>query len=101
MIRENFAELRAVVERSSDLPEATRTKLLQLADELEQEVMNSGAAERAAELEAEAEAAEAEEQSENTDNTGLVSAIEGFEASHPELSNTVNNVAAMLSKLGF
>jgi hypothetical protein len=101
MIRDQFAELRAVVERSTDLPEATRDKLLQLADELENEVMSSGAAERAKEMQDDAEMSSDEEQSEGGAGTGLVSAIEGFEASHPELSNTVNNVAAMLSKLGF
>ena len=33
--------------------------------------------------------------------TGLVSAIEGLENSHPEVTATVSNVARMLSKLGF
>jgi hypothetical protein len=101
MIRDHFAELRAVVEKSTDLPEATREKLLQLANELETEVMSSGAAERAQELQDDLEVSADEDQSESGAGTGLVSAIEGFEASHPELSNAVNNVAAMLSKLGF
>jgi hypothetical protein len=100
MVQGHIDELRAVVEQANDLPEETRAKLLQIAADLERE---------AAQTEGGDEAGDADETSEATDaeaprgegSSGLVSAIEGLEASHPEVTATVNNVARMLSKLGF
>jgi hypothetical protein len=98
MVQGHLDELRAIVEQAKDLPEETRTKLLRITAELERDA-------------AEAEAASSEDSSDTAEgatatdgeggSSGLVSAIEGLEASHPEVTATVSNVARMLSKLGF
>lgn len=94
MIEKHFEELRAVVEMSEGLPETTRSELLRIADQLEREALELGMSQEPkddAETDREA----------STAAHGLVSAIEGLEASHPELTAAVNNTAAMLSRLGF
>jgi hypothetical protein len=99
MIQGHLNELRSVVEQATDLPEETRAKLLQLTAELEQDVQNgasnpptatmaSGFGNTASDVEL-------------SRSTGLASAIEGLESSHPEVTATVSNVARMLAKLGF
>ena len=94
MIQEHFNELRTVVQQADGLPEATRTRLLQLAAELERE---------AAQLASQDEGGQRSEATTEgpSGSNALVSAIEGFEASHPEVTAAVNNTATMLSKLGF
>lgn len=96
MIQSHLNELRAVVEQATDLPEPTRAKLLQLADELERDLASPSP--EAAPQPAEDAAATT---SEPSGVSGLVAAIEGLETSHPEVTATVSNVARMLSKLGF
>ena len=104
MIQGHLNELRSVVERATDLPEETRARLLQLTAQLEQDVSQGGAG-----VPAESPLAETTDMSydfksgtsEPSGATGLVSAIEGLESSHPEVTATVSNVARMLSKLGF
>lgn len=94
MIQEHFNELRTVVQQAEGLPEATRTRLLQLAADLEQEAAQLGS--QSADQQDRPESDE-----EPSSANALVSAIEGFEASHPEVTAAVNNTATMLSKLGF
>ena len=103
MIQGHLNELRSVVERATDLPEETRARLLQLTAELEQDVRQGGAAIPPAVPSAEAAYSSDDSTStaEPSGVTGLVSAIEGLETSHPEVTATVSNVARMLSKLGF
>jgi hypothetical protein len=116
MIQGHLNELRSVVEQARDLPEATRARLLQLTAELEHDVIQSSAgAPPAASLPAQGisgiptatlSSADAGNGSlspagESGGVSGLVSAIEGLETSHPEVTATVSNVARMLSKLGF
>ena len=101
MIQGHLNELRSVVERATDLPEETRARLLQLTAELEQDVRQGGAAIPPAVPSAAATDSSDESTAEPSGVTGLVSAIEGLETSHPEVTATVSNVARMLSKLGF
>jgi hypothetical protein len=104
MIQGHLNELRSVVERATDLPEETRARLLQLTAQLEQDVRQGGgdmsatAASNATTDSSDDSIAAAPETS---GATGLVSAIEGLESSHPEVTATVSNVARMLAKLGF
>jgi hypothetical protein len=104
MIQGHLNELRSVVERATDLPEETRARLLQLTAELEQDVLQGGGGVSA--TAASAATTDSPDDSiatapEASGATGLVSAIEGLESSHPEVTATVSNVARMLSKLGF
>ena len=93
MIEKHFEELRAVVEKAEGLPEATRSEILRLAGQLESEALElAKSGEPAGGTEPESKPASA---------NSLVSAIEGLEASHPELTAAVSNTAAMLSRLGF
>jgi hypothetical protein len=116
MIQGHLNELRSVVEQARDLPEATRAKLLQLTAELERDVAQSSTGVPPASLSqsqsssgiptATLSSADAGHDSlapggESGGVSGLVSAIEGLETSHPEVTATVSNVARMLSKLGF
>jgi hypothetical protein len=104
MIQGHLNELRSVVERATDLPEETRARLLQLTAQLEQDVRQSGAGSAAATTSF-ATTSSSDDSTpaapETSGATGLVSAIEGLESSHPEVTATVSNVARMLSKLGF
>ena len=103
MIQGHLNELRSVVERATDLPEETRARLLQLTAELEHDVQQQGLA-GVSPATSSARAASADSipaAPEQSGVTGLVSAIEGLENSHPEVTATVSNVARMLSKLGF
>jgi hypothetical protein len=120
MIQGHLNELRSVVEQARDLPEETREKLLQLTAELERDVQRSAGAlpdYYSVSIPDEDEPAPAatvtSDSSADPGNgslspvgesggvSGLVSAIEGLETSHPEVTATVSNVARMLSKLGF
>jgi hypothetical protein len=97
MVQGHIDEIRAIVEQANDLPEETRVKLLQIATDLEREAAEAGAGEAT-------EGADETDESEAPRGEGsssLVSAIEGLEASHPEVTSAVSNVAGMLSKLGF
>jgi hypothetical protein len=97
MIQGHLNELRSVVEKATDLPEETRARLLQLTTELEQDVLQGGAGVATAGSSDDSTPSAPE----TSGATGLVSAIEGLESSHPEVTATVSNVARMLSKLGF
>jgi hypothetical protein len=101
MIQGHLNELRSVVERATDLPEETRDRLLQLTAQLEQDVREGGAAQAASSETTESSDETIANTAEPSGVTGLVSAIEGLETSHPEVTATVSNVARMLSKLGF
>lgn len=98
MIHEHLNELRSVVNRSHDLPEATRSELLKLVAELEQETTNLDGRDEAR---SQAAASDDASSQESHPAKSLVSAIEGLEASHPELAAAVSNTASMLSRLGF
>lgn len=91
MIEQQFNELRTILQQTENLPEGTRARLLQLADDLERQATGASAD----------EADTSSSADEPADTSGLVSAIEGLEASHPELTAAVSNTASMLSKLGF
>lgn len=91
MIEQQFNELRTILQQTENLPEGTRARLLQLADDLERQATGAAAG----------EADTSSSTDEPADTHGLVSAIEGLEASHPELTAAVSNTASMLSRLGF
>jgi hypothetical protein len=104
MVQQHLNELRSVVEQAADLPEDTRARLLQLTAELERDVQVSG--------KPDAPKPPVPPTQPTTDEAvpatvepsgvgGLVTAIEGLETSHPEVTAAVSNVARMLSKLGF
>jgi hypothetical protein len=101
MIQGHLHELRSVVEQATDLPEETRAKLLKLTAELEKDVQDSAAVPPASSVSATSGYENLDREPESSRATGLVSAIEGLESSHPEVTATVSNVARMLSKLGF
>ena len=97
MIQSHLNELRSVVEQATDLPEETRAKLLELTTELERDVQEGTVTPTAT---SSSDTADSSDTSSGSSGR-LVSAIEGLEASHPEVTATVNNVATLLSKLGF
>lgn len=96
MIEQQFNELRSILQQTENLPEGTRTRLLQLADDLERQATAAAAAGEGASPDDASSSSE-----DSADTHGLVTAIEGLEASHPELTAAVSNTASMLSKLGF
>ncbi len=104
MIQGHLNELRSVVTQARDLPESTRTKLLQLADDLAQDFASAGSQAGGA-PDADSTPSDAGDSvapsGEGGGVSGLVAAIEGLETSHPEVTAAVSNVARMLSKLGF
>ena len=92
MIAKHFEELRAVLDKAEGLPEATRKELLGIAERLEREALEPASA---------SPPTDAGPEDKPSGTHSLISAIEGLEASHPELTAAVNNTAAMLARLGF
>ncbi len=88
MIDKHLDQLRTTLEQAQDLPESTRTKLLELLDTVQNEVS-----------EASGDGA-AEGESEPTGVTGLLASVEQLEASHPEIASLINQVAMTLSRMG-
>ncbi|HUJ10746.1 MAG TPA: DUF4404 family protein [Verrucomicrobiae bacterium] len=85
MVKPLLDQLRAKVETASGLPAKTKTELLKLVSELENQTSASNPANAA------------------SDPHGverLVAAVEGLEASHPDITNIVTRLAAMLGNLG-
>ena len=99
MIQDNLQQLRSAIEEST-LPDENKTHLLGLVNAVETE---------AAGLETESEAGEASgeelEETESPENQGaldrLVASLDGMEATHPKLTDLINQLALGLSKMGF
>ncbi|MDB6075420.1 MAG: hypothetical protein JWO89_3060 [Verrucomicrobiaceae bacterium] len=88
MIDKHLEQLRATLEQAQDLPESTRTKLLELLATVENEAATT----------ATKEDSETEPQGEGMN--GLLSSVEQLEASHPEIASLINQVAITLSRMG-
>jgi hypothetical protein len=89
MIGDPIQQLRTRLSQTDDLPEATRAELLALVAAVEREALGSS----------DTEAAEAE--AEEPPALGrLVKSMEELEASHPEVVASINQVAAVLGKMG-
>ena len=87
MIDKHLDELRATLEQAQDLPESTRTKLLELLATVQNEAADTTPTE-----DAEAEPKEG--------MNGLLASVESLEASHPEIASLINQVAMTLSRMG-
>ena len=90
MIQDHLEQLRARLEQASGLPESTRLELLGLVDAVEDEAGGASTDPAAG------AAAEAEQPALGR----LVESVEELEASHPELVASINQVAAVLGKMG-
>lgn len=87
MIEEHLKELRAMLEQAENLPADTRFRLLEHVGAIEDETVS-----RASESDAPA-----------TDAHGigkLVGAIEGIEASHPDITALINRIAGTAANIG-
>lgn len=89
MIENLLAQLRNQVENADNLPESTREELLQHLEAMEDS--HASVMEYPAE-----EAATTEPQGIDK----LVSSVEELEASHPEITATVNRIATVLGNMG-
>ena len=85
MVKPLLEQLRAKVETASGLPAKTKSELLKLVADLESQADRTGPAGSAA-------------VPQGVDR--LVAAVEGLEASHPEITDVVNRIATMLGNLG-
>lgn len=88
MIDKHLDQLRATLEQAQDLPESTRTKLLELLAAVENETAEASSNEPA------------ETETQSPGMTGLLSSVEQLEASHPEIASLINQVAITLSRMG-
>lgn len=88
MIDKHLEQLRATLEQAQDLPESTRTKLLELLAAVENETAEASSNEPA------------ETETQSPGMTGLLSSVEQLEASHPEIASLINQVAMTLSRMG-
>ena len=85
MVKPLLEQLRAKVEMASGLPATTKAELLKLVSELESQSTGSSPAVAV----------------KNPDGIDrLVAAVEGLEASHPEITEVANRLATMLGNLG-
>jgi hypothetical protein len=91
MIENLLAELRKQVELADNLPESTREDLLQHVEAMEASHANSA-------IEESEEAESVAEEPQGIDR--LVSSVEELEASHPEITATVNRIATVLGNMG-
>lgn len=85
MVKPLLEQLRAKVESASGLPATTKTELLKLVAELESQSARPGSAGATADPH-------------GVDR--LVAAVEGLEASHPEITEVANRIATMLGNMG-
>ena len=88
MIDKHLDQLRATLEQAEDLPESTRTKLLELLDTVQNESSETSGDDTA------------EGNTEPTGVPGLLASVEQLEASHPEIASLINQVAITLSRMG-
>ena len=82
MVKPLLEQLRAKVESATGLPAATKAELLKLVADLEIQSARPGSG--------------ANPHGVNR----LVAAVEGLEASHPEITEVANRVATMLGNMG-
>jgi hypothetical protein len=109
MMEERMRKIEARIEQAHGLPEAERTKLLQLVATLREEVdalarsHEEDARSIAHFLEASThEASRTQKQPKLLDaaRRGLTASVENFESSHPKLFATVNQAAVVLANMG-
>jgi len=91
MIENLLAELRKQVELADNLPESTRKDLLQHVEAME-------ASHATSVFEESEESESVAEEPQGIDR--LVSSVEELEASHPEITATVNRIATVLGNMG-
>ena len=82
MVKPLLDQLRAKVETATGLPATTKAELLKLVAELETQAARPGSGANPHGVDR------------------LVAAVEGLEASHPEITDIVNRIATMLGNLG-
>jgi len=109
MIEERIRKIEARLRDSAHLPETTRRELLELLDALRSEIAalpDSRTEEvqsitRFAEVSAhEATRTEGKPRLLRAALDGLTGSVEEFEASHPQLTATINRMALILSNMG-
>ena len=92
MIEDHLKELRAMLEKAANLPEATRGSLLEHVEAIEKETSLKSA---------QTSEAAADATSEEQHGIGkLVGAIEEIEASHPDITALVNRIAGTMANIG-
>ena len=91
MIENLLAELRKQVELADNLPESTREDLLQHVEAME-------ASHATSVIEESDDSESVAEEPQGIDR--LVSSVEELEASHPEITATVNRIATVLGNMG-
>lgn len=91
MIENLLAELRKQVERADNLSEETRADLLQHVEAMESSHANIA-------FEEPDDSIDTADEPQGIDR--LVSSVEELEASHPEITATVNRIATVLGNMG-
>lgn len=109
MIEDRIQKIEARLQESANIPEAARAELLKLLAALKEEVgtlaqsHEEDARSIASFVDASAhEATRAEKKPKLVEASlnGLTASVEAFEASHPKLAETVNQIAVVLSNMG-
>ena len=109
MIKDTLAKIESAIERVGTLDSKDKTELVALLNKLKTELQTLPAEqmEKANSLANFAQAAAHETAREVTDARlktisieGLGQSVKSFEASHPVLTNTVNDICLMLARIG-
>ena len=109
MIEDRIQKIEARLQESANIPESARAELMKLLTALREEVSALGESHEedarniASFVDASAhEATRAEKKPEEVEASlnGLKASVESFEASHPKLAETVNQIAVVLSNMG-
>lgn len=109
MIQDRLDNITAKVQDAQNIPDSTRTELLNLLAGLKSEIAalsqthdeDARSIARFTDVSThEATRVEKKPQLVNAALQGLTSSVEGFETSHPALTQTVNRLAVLLSNMG-
>jgi len=109
VIKDTLAKIESAIARVGTLDAGNKTELVSLLNKLKSEIAALPAShmEKASSLANFAQAAAHETARENTDPRlktlsieGLSQSVKSFEASHPVLVDTVNEICMMLSQIG-
>jgi hypothetical protein len=109
MIQDRFDQLEDSVKNSSNIPDATKTELLNLLSGLKSEILDLSKthSEDARSIATftdlstfEATRGQKKPQLIQTALHGLASSVEDFETTHPNLTHLVNRIAVILSNTG-
>ncbi len=109
MIQDHIEQIQARLQNATGMPEETKAELLNLLAALRSEVgalsqTDEEAASSVARYAAASthEATRSDQEPERLEEalSGLTASVEGFENSHPELTQVVNRIAVTLSNMG-